>query len=94
MRSTAEVLARHLQCFADRDLDGTMADYSTGAVFFSTDGTLRGPVAIREVLPYEPLVYLNNSCQNVSLALNCACRATSGMPPLPTSEVIAAPVGT
>lgn len=32
MRSTAEVLDHHLKCFADRNLDGVFADYSTNAV--------------------------------------------------------------
>ncbi len=50
MRSTSEVLAHHLQCFGARDLDGTMADYSADALFFSADGALRGPDAIRAVL--------------------------------------------
>ncbi len=27
MRSTMEVLDHHLKCFADRDLDGVLADY-------------------------------------------------------------------
>ena len=49
MPSTAEVLAHHLKCFANRDLDGTMADYSPDAVFFSADGVIRGPDAIRAV---------------------------------------------
>ena len=47
MRSTAEVL---LKCFADRDLDGVMADYSADAAFFGPEGALRGPNAIKAVL--------------------------------------------
>jgi len=49
MRSTAEVLDHHRKCFADRDLDGLLADYSADAVFFSSEGALRGPNAIKPV---------------------------------------------
>ena len=49
MRSTKEVLDHHLKSFAARDLDGVLADYSADAVFFSADGALRGPDAIRSV---------------------------------------------
>jgi ketosteroid isomerase-like protein len=49
MRSTAEVLAHHFECFANRDLDGIAADYATGALFFTPDGVLHGPEAIRGV---------------------------------------------
>jgi ureidoacrylate peracid hydrolase len=48
-RSTAEVLAHHFKCFADRDLDGIMADYSAEALFFTPEGALRGAEAIRGV---------------------------------------------
>ena len=48
-RSTAEVLAHHFKCFADRDLDGLMADYAPDAKFFTPDGVLSGPEAIRSV---------------------------------------------
>jgi len=41
MRSTAEVLDDHLQCFAARDLEGILADYSPDAVFFGPEGALR-----------------------------------------------------
>lgn len=49
MKLTSEVLARHLNCFAARDLDGLMADYAAEALFFSPEGTLRGPEAIRGI---------------------------------------------
>jgi ketosteroid isomerase-like protein len=49
MRSTTEVLAHHLKCFAARDIDGIVSDYSADAVFFSVDGAVRGPDAIRAV---------------------------------------------
>jgi len=48
-RSTAEVLTHHFKCFADRDLDGIMADYSAEALFFTPDGALRGLETIRGV---------------------------------------------
>jgi len=49
MRSTAEVLAHHFECFASRDLDGIAGDYSANALFFTPDGVLHGPEAIRGV---------------------------------------------
>jgi nicotinamidase-related amidase len=49
MRSTSEVLAHHFKCFADRDLDGIMVDYSDDALFFTPDGVVRGPEAIKSV---------------------------------------------
>jgi ketosteroid isomerase-like protein len=49
MRSTAEVLAHHFECFANRDLDGIAADYAADALFFTPDGVLHGPEAIRGV---------------------------------------------
>ena len=49
MISISDVLAHHRKCFAARDLDGLMADYSADAVFFSPEGALRGPEAIRGV---------------------------------------------
>jgi ketosteroid isomerase-like protein len=49
MRSTAEVLAHHFECFANRDLDGIAADYAADALFFTPDGVLYGPEAIRGV---------------------------------------------
>ena len=49
MKSTDEVLAHHRKSFADRDLDGIMADYSPNAVFFTVEGVVRGLPAIRTV---------------------------------------------
>lgn len=49
MRSTAEVLDHHLKCFAARDMDGVLADYSADAVFFRPEGARRGPNAIEPV---------------------------------------------
>jgi hypothetical protein len=34
---------RHLSCFAERDVQGVLADYSSDAVFFSPAGPLKGP---------------------------------------------------
>lgn len=47
MRSTAEILDHHLKCFAKRDLDGVMADYSEDAVFLGPNGALLGRNAIQ-----------------------------------------------
>ncbi len=49
MRSTAKVLDHHLKCFAARDMDGVLADYSADAVFFGLEGALRGSNAIKPV---------------------------------------------
>jgi len=45
--SINDVLDRHLTCFAKRDIDGVLADYSSDAVFFSPGGPLKGPDAIK-----------------------------------------------
>lgn len=47
MLSTSEVLDRHLKSFAERDLDGVVADYSPDAVFLAPAGSLKGPAAIK-----------------------------------------------
>ena len=47
MVSTSDVLDRHLQSFAEYDLDGVLADYSSDAVLFVPTGPLKGPDAIR-----------------------------------------------
>lgn len=49
MRSTAEVLAHHLECFGRGDLDGILADYASTAVLFTPTGALTGPSAMRPV---------------------------------------------
>jgi ketosteroid isomerase-like protein len=49
MKSTSEVLDHHLKYFANRDINGVMADHSADAVFFGPEGALRGPDAIRPV---------------------------------------------
>ena len=47
MMSTSDVLDRHLKSFAEYDLDGVLADYSSDAVLFVPTGPLRGPDAIK-----------------------------------------------
>jgi hypothetical protein len=42
MRSTAEVLDHHMKCFAGRDLDALLADYSADAMFFVVEGRVSG----------------------------------------------------
>jgi hypothetical protein len=41
MTTTNAVLDRHLKSFADRDLDGILADYSSDAVLFVPTGPLK-----------------------------------------------------
>ena len=43
--ATQDVLTHHLNCFGD--LASTMADYTAESRFFTPDGLLRGPEAIR-----------------------------------------------
>jgi ketosteroid isomerase-like protein len=45
--STSDVLYRHLRSFAEHDLDGVLADYSSDAVLFVPAGPLKGPDAIK-----------------------------------------------
>jgi len=47
MTSTKDIIDHHLQAFAERDLKGVLSDYAPGAVFFTPQGPLRGPDAIR-----------------------------------------------
>lgn len=47
MNTTKDVLDRHLQCFAERDLNGILADYAPGAVLFTPGGPLQGADAMR-----------------------------------------------
>jgi ketosteroid isomerase-like protein len=54
MMSTSDVLDRHLKSFAEHDIDGVLADYSSDAVFFVSTGPLRGPDAIKPL--FEALV--------------------------------------
>jgi ketosteroid isomerase-like protein len=54
MPSTSDVLDRHLKCFAEYDLEGVLADYSSDAVLFVPTGPLRGQDAIRPL--FEGLI--------------------------------------
>jgi ketosteroid isomerase-like protein len=54
MASTSEVLDHHLGAFAEHDLEGVLADYSSDAVMFVPEGPLKGPAAIRPL--FEALV--------------------------------------
>jgi len=47
MVSTSDVLDRHFESFAEYDLDGILADYSSDAVLFTPTGPLKGPDAIK-----------------------------------------------
>jgi hypothetical protein len=42
MASTSDVLDHHLKCFGERDVDGTLSDYSEALLFIPT-GPLKGP---------------------------------------------------
>jgi ketosteroid isomerase-like protein len=46
--TTAEVLDHHLAAFGAADVDEVMTDYATDAVFYTPNGPVRGPAAIRE----------------------------------------------
>ena len=45
--STSDVLDRHLNSFAKRDVAGILADYSPNAVLFTPTGPLTGRAAIK-----------------------------------------------
>jgi len=47
MASTMEVLANHIKCFGEGDLNGILSDYAPAAVLFTPDGPLKGANAIR-----------------------------------------------
>lgn len=49
VRSTAAVIQSHLARFGERDLDGILADYASGAVLFTSEGPLRGLESIRKL---------------------------------------------
>ena len=54
MITTSEVLDHHLKSFAEYDVDGAVADYSSDAVLFVPSGPLKGPAAIRTL--FEALI--------------------------------------
>jgi len=47
MPTTKDVLDQHLKSFSDNNLDGVLADYSSGAVLFIPGSALKGPQAIK-----------------------------------------------
>jgi ketosteroid isomerase-like protein len=47
MVSTSDVLDRHLKSFAEHNVDGVLADYSSDAILFTPTGPLKGPDAIK-----------------------------------------------
>jgi len=49
MKSTKDVVDHHLMAFAEGDLKGILADYAPDVVFFTPQGKLQGPDAIRPV---------------------------------------------
>jgi ketosteroid isomerase-like protein len=49
VRSTKEVIDNHLRCFGERDLDGILSDYATGAILFTPEDTFRGVESIRRL---------------------------------------------
>ncbi len=46
MNATQAILDNHLRSFAAGNLEGILSDYAPDAVLFTTDGMLRGRVAI------------------------------------------------
>ena len=47
MNSTKDIIDHHLQAFDDGDINGVLSDYAPSAIFFTPNGLLRGPDAIR-----------------------------------------------
>ena len=45
--STKDVINHHLTAFSERDLKGVLSDYAPDAIFFTAQGPLKGPDAIR-----------------------------------------------
>jgi ketosteroid isomerase-like protein len=54
MMSTSDVLDRRLKSFAEHDIDGVLADYSSDSVLFVPAGPLKGRDAIKSF--FEALV--------------------------------------
>jgi ketosteroid isomerase-like protein len=52
--STTDILNRHMKAFAERNLEGVLADYSPDAIMFVPAGTLKGPKAIKPL--FESLI--------------------------------------
>jgi ketosteroid isomerase-like protein len=49
MPTTSDVVDQHMKCFAKRDLDGVLADYSSDAVLFIPGRPLKG---LGEITPF------------------------------------------
>ena len=47
MRSTKDVVANHLKCFGEGDLQGILSDYAPDAVLFTPNAPLKGVDAMR-----------------------------------------------
>ena len=47
MTSTKDIIDHHLKAFGQRDLKGVLSDYAPSAIFFTPNGPLQGPDAIR-----------------------------------------------
>jgi len=47
MTSTKDIINHHLQAFSESDLNGVLSDYAPSVVFFTPNGRLHGPEAIR-----------------------------------------------
>lgn len=45
--TTQDVLANHLKCFFEGDLDGILSDYTPQSIMFTPEGPVRGPDGIR-----------------------------------------------
>lgn len=54
MYATKEVIDRHRQSFAERDLKRILSDYAPGAVLFTSNGALKGVEQIRPL--FEALI--------------------------------------
>lgn len=49
MTSTHDILANHLKCFGEGDLDGILSDYTPNAILVTPDGPLKGVDEIRSL---------------------------------------------
>jgi ketosteroid isomerase-like protein len=47
MTSTKDTIDHHLKAFAEKDLNGVLSDYAPNVIFFTANGELRGPDAIK-----------------------------------------------
>lgn len=54
MPITKDIVNQHLKCFAEKNVDGVLADYSSDAVLFVPGGPLRRTAAIKAF--FEALV--------------------------------------